>query len=101
MRNSHKSAAKWARLVLDTDKSVDGPVKISMDCMYMHDRSRKFAENKWNPPYLVVVGHRMGRVWAYQTPNKGPYDEAGWLPSKLIEDWDGCGFKEMRIQLKN
>ena len=37
VRNSHKSAAKRARLALDTDKSVDGPVKISTDYMYMHD----------------------------------------------------------------
>ena len=68
--------------------------------MYMHERVGKFAEHRWNPSYLVVVEHRYGRLWAYQTFNKGPNDEANWLPEELIQDWDDCGFKEIRIQLK-
>ena len=87
-------------MVPDIDNSVEGPVKISMDYMYMHDRVGRFSEQKWKPPYLVVVEHRHGRVWAYQTMNKGPHEESGWLPAKLIQDWNDCGFKDARIQLK-
>lgn len=47
-----------------------------------------------------MVEHRHGRIWAYQTPNKGPNDEAYWVLGKLIQDWDDCGFKDVRIQLK-
>ena len=75
-------------------------MEISTDYMYMHDRVGKFSEGKYNPPYLVVVEHKHGRTWAHQTPNKGPHDEAGWLSAKLIQDWDNCGFKEARVQLK-
>ena len=73
-------------MVPDTDKDEKGPVKISMDYMFMHDRVGKHKETKWNPPYLVVVEHKHGRVWAYQTPNKGPHDESSWLPARLIQD---------------
>ena len=100
VRNNHQSAAKRARLVPDTDDSVEGPVKISMDYMYMHERIGKYAEPKWSPPYLVVVEHRYGRVWAYQTPNKGPQEESCWLPGNLFQDWDDSGFKELRVRLK-
>lgn len=86
--------------MLDTGKSTDGPVKISMDYMYLHDRVGRHSETKWNPPYLVVVEHRRGRVWAYQTPNKGPNDDANWLPARLIQDWNDCGIKDVRIQLE-
>ena len=87
-------------MVPDTDISVEGPVKISMGYMYMHERVGKYKEDKSNPPYLVVVEHRHGRIWAYQTPNKGPHEESKWSPSQLIQDWDDCAFKEVVIQLK-
>ena len=38
VRNHHQCANKRARLVPDVDKDADGPVKISMDYMYLHDR---------------------------------------------------------------
>ena len=100
VRADHKNAKLRARLVPDIDKSENGLVKISMDYMYMHDRVGGYKDDKWNPPYLVVVEHRFGRVWAYQTPNKGPHDQASWVLEKLIQDLDNCGFKEVRIQLK-
>ena len=71
-----------------------------MDYMYMHERVGGYAENQWDPPYLVAVEHRHGRVWAYQTPNKGPNDDANWLPTRFVQDWNNCGFKGVRIQLK-
>ena len=100
VRAHHQCARLRAKIVPDTDKSETGPVKISMDYMYMHERIGIYTETKRNPPYLVVVEHRYGRVWAYQTPNKGPNDEACWVLERLIQDWDNCGFKDIRIQLK-
>ena len=100
VRANHKNKQIRASLVPDTDRSTEGLVKISMDYMYLHDRVGRYSDVKWNPPYLVVVEHRQGRVWAYQTPNKGPNDESNWLPATLIQDWNDTGFKDVRIQLK-
>ena len=88
VRNNHQCANRRARLVPDVDTDAHGLVKISMDYMYLHERVGRFKEEKHNPPYLVVVEHKHGRVWAYQTQNKGPNEEACWLPGKLIQDWD-------------
>ena len=46
VRTSHQRVDKRAKLVPDTDQSVDGPVKISMDYMFMHDRIGRFIEHK-------------------------------------------------------
>ena len=100
VRANHQCAKLRAKIVLDTDNNEIGPIKISMDYMYMHERMGQYAESRWNPPYLVVVEHRYGRAWAYQTPNKGPNDEANCVPEKLIQDWDNCGSKDVRLQLK-
>ena len=100
MRAHHQCAKFRTKIVPDTNGSEIGPVKISMVYMYMHERIGVYTETKRNPLYLVVVEHRYGRVWAYKTPNKGPNDEACWVPEKLTQDWDNCGFKDIRIQLK-
>ena len=100
VRANHQRCDKRAKLLPDTDKTINGSVKISMDYMYIRERVGQNKEDKQNPPYLVVVEHRYGRVWAYQTPNKGPHEEAGWLPARVIQDWNDCGFKDVRIQLK-
>ena len=52
VRANHQCARLRAQLVPDTDKSENGPVKISMDYMYIHERVGQFVETKWNPPYL-------------------------------------------------
>ena len=89
-----------AGLVPDTDKSQDGPIKISIDHMYMHERAGRDVESKRDPPYLIVIEHRHGRVWAYQIPNKGHNDETSWFPARFVQDWNNCGFKGVRVQLK-
>ena len=66
----------------------------------MHDRVGRHEETKWNPLYLVMVEHRHSRVWAYQVPNQGPNDDASWLPATMLQHWEDCGYKEMRVQLK-
>ena len=63
VRGNHQRAGIRAKLVPDVDKDTSGSIKISMDYMYMHDRFGKYNDNKWNPPYLVVVEHKHGRVW--------------------------------------
>ena len=65
----------------------------------MRERVGNYTEDKWNPPCLIVVEHRHGRVGAYQAPSKGPNDASWWVPSKLIQDLEDSGFKEARIQL--
>lgn len=100
LRRNHPSKRARAHVVPDTDASNDGPVAISMDYMYMHDRVGQYRDARWNPPYLVVVEHRHGRCWAYQVPNKGHMDGAHWLPKRLIQDWDNSGMKEVKTILK-
>ena len=80
VRRGHPSGQSRAHVVPDTDSSRDGPATISMDYMYMHDRVGKYKDSKFNPPYLVAVEHRYGRVWAYQVQNKGHMDGAHRLP---------------------
>lgn len=100
IRRNHPQQKNRAHIVKDIDMSKEGSVTISMDYMYLHDRIEKYKENGYNPPYLVVVEHRYGMCWAYRLLNKGHMDGAHWLPRRLIQDWDNCGFKEARIILK-
>ena len=82
----------------DVDKGITGPIKISMDYMYLYDRSDRATQA--NNPHLVVVAHKYGLVWAYQLPNKGIMGGAHWLPKRLISDWDSNGMKDAVIPLK-
>ena len=84
VRRNHPSKKSRAHVVPDTDATNEGPVTISMDNVYLHDRVAKYKESRWNPPYLVVVEHRHGRIWAYQTPSKGPNEDVSWPPARLI-----------------
>lgn len=49
VRTSHQRADLRAKLVPDTNKETDGPVKTSMDYMYLHDRIEKHSEDRYNP----------------------------------------------------
>ena len=100
VRCNHQRVDRRARLVPDTDEVVNVFVKISLDDMYLHERVGNYKEDKHNPSYLVALEHKHGRAWSYQTQNKGPTDEACWLPMRFIQDWDDCGFKEMRAQVE-
>ena len=100
VRRDHPSKKPKAHIVADTGESIEGPVTISMDYMYLHDRAWRNRDTKWNPPYLVVIEHRYGRCWAYQVRNKGHLDGAHWLPRRLVQDWDNCGLKDARVVFK-
>ena len=83
------------------DNGLEGPIKVSMDYMYLHERTNKYKETKHNPPHLILVEHRHGRCWAYQVPNKGVHDKASWLPRRIVQDLDNNGLEDAKIQLKS
>ena len=100
VRKAHQRADKRIKLVPDIDNSTEGSVKVRMDYMYLHERLGKHAESRHNPLYLVMVEHRHGRVWTYHVPNKGSHEDVSWLPTRIIQDWETCGYRDMRVQLK-
>ena len=87
-------------IVPDTE-SGKGPIKVSIDCMYLHERRGKYKDVSNNPPHMIMIEHRHGRCWAYRVPNKGVMDDAHWLPEKMIEDLDNSGMRHDGIQLKS
>ena len=84
----------------DTE-SGEGPVKVSMDYMYLHERIGKYIDIQHNPPYLIVVEHKHGRCWAHQVPNKGVNDGAHWVLKRDLMDLENNGMGKSRILLKN
>ena len=97
VRTQHPSKGRNTIIVPDIDRGIIGPTKISMDSMYLHDRGDHKKNEQANPPNLVVVEHKHGRVWAYQVPNKGIMGGSHRLPRWLGSDWDNCGMKEATI----
>lgn len=79
----------------------NGPAKISIDYMYLHERSGKNRETVRNPPHMVMIEHKHGRCWAYRVPNKGVLEEAYWLPERMVQDVDNSGMRHEKIQMKS
>ena len=100
-RHRHPAKGRRTAVVKDTEDSDGKPAKISIDYMYFHDRAGQVAGNAYNPPQLVMVDHKSGRVWAYRVPNKGIMEGASWLPKRIVQDLDNCGYHEVKIQLKS
>ena len=73
---------------------------MSMDYMYLHERSGTNGDTVVNPPHLVVVEHRHGRIWAYRVPNKGVMGEAEWLPKNVIQDLHNSGMQNLTWHVK-
>ena len=80
----------------DTENG-EGPTKVSMDYMYLHERVGEHRDIQHNPPYLIVVEHKFGRCWAYQVPNKGINDGAYWVPRRVLQDFENSGLGDTRI----
>ena len=99
VRHKHQSRGRKATIVPDIETGK-GPTKVSIDYMYLHERSGR-SQEKHNPPYMVMIEHRHGRCWAYQVPNKGVHDRANWLPTRIVQDLDNNGMKDAKIQLKS
>ena len=85
--------------VPDVEAGIDGPIKVSIDYMYLHERVGKFKNTEFNPTQLVMIDHKFGRVWVHRVPNKGVLEEAAWLPKRLIQDIENCGYTNTKIQL--
>lgn len=100
VRDNHQHTGRKNHIVPDTDGKLVGPTKVSLDYMYLHEWQEKRSEGDQNPPHLVTVEHKHGRVWAYRAPNKCIHAEAPWLPKRIAQDWDNVGFKDIAIQLR-
>ena len=100
VRDGHPSKGRRKHIVSEMDGKLVGPTKISLDYMYLHERSDAGKDESQNPPHLVAIEHKFGRVWAYRVPNKGTSGGAAWLPRRFIQDWDNNGMKDAVIQLK-
>ena len=61
MRRNHPRKGRAAHIVPDIDGNAKGPIKVSIDYMYLHDRKNQSGETSWNPPYLIAVEHKHGR----------------------------------------
>ena len=101
VRRKHPRQGRSGHIVPDVDGHKDGPIKLSKDYMYLHDRRSNEGDAQYNPPYLVAIEHRHGRCWAYQVATKGAYGAAHWLPRRMVQDWDNNGFKGVKIHFKS
>ena len=101
VRHAHPSKGRRTVMIRDTENAGDKPAKVSIDYMYLHERSGQGKGCNYNPPQLVMVDHGTGRVWAYRVPNKGILEGAAWLPRRISQDLDNCGYKDIRLQLKS
>ena len=89
-RRGHPTDGRKHKIVPDMEKG-EGPTKVSLDCMYLHERAAKYRDIQHNPPYLVVIEHTFGRCWAHQVPNKGVNDGAHWVPKRVLQDVENSG----------
>ena len=101
VRNHHPSEGRKVMLVPDVENGIGGPITVSIDYMYLHERVRKHKSEENTPPQLVILNHNNGRAWAYRVPNKGVMAGAAWLPTRIIQDLHKCGHEKDRIQLKS
>ena len=100
VRQRHPKVRKHKHLVPDVDGSHEGPTKISLDYMYLNDRRKGEQDVHNNPPQLVMVDHRFGRIWAHRVPNKGIWGKAEWVPWRIIQDLDNSGIQSIKLQVK-
>ena len=98
--DGHPSEGRKAHIVPDTDGKLVGLTKASMDYMYLHERSETGQDEKFNPPHLLMVEHKHGRVWADRVHKKGVNAGASWLPKRIVQDWDNNGMEDALIQFK-
>ena len=100
VRRKHPKKGRTHWMVQDRDGSSEGPVQLSMDYMYFHERLNDSGQTTENPPHLVVVEHHHGRIWAYRVPTKGVMGEAEWLPKRIIQDLHNSGMQNLTWHVK-
>ena len=88
-------------MVIRDVEDVDGRLaKVLIDYMYLHERAGPNKQENYNPPQLIMIDHKSGRVWSYRIPNKGIMEGASWLFKRMVQDLDNCGYADIRIQLE-
>ena len=97
-RRKHPAHGRKNRIVPDVENG-DGPIKVSLDYKYFHERIGKHRDIQHNPPYLVVIEHKFGRCWNHQVPNTGVNDRAHWVPKRVLQDLENSGLGKHRILL--
>ena len=100
MKHKHSKKGRRQAIVNECDGSESGPVKVSMDYFYLHERSGNQRDENYNPPHLAVIEHRRGRIWAYRVPNKGIMGDAKWLPKKIVNDLNDNGMQDVMWHVK-
>ena len=40
-------------------------------------------------------------MWAHRAPNKGILEGAAWLPKRIPQDLDNCGYNDVKLQFKS
>ena len=92
-RKNRPTHGRKGRIVPNTDNG-GGPTKVSMDHMHLHERVGEYRDVQHNPPYWITIGHKLGRRWAHQVPNKAVNDAAHWLPRRVLQDIENNGFRK-------
>lgn len=98
IRGQHPSKGRRSMIVPDVEAGINGPVKVSIDYMYLRERVDKYKEVETSPPQLEMVEHRSGRVWAYRVPNKGVLEGVAWFPERIVQDLNNAGHETNKIQ---
>ena len=100
IRRRHPRKRQHSIKVKDVDGSDEGPTKVSMDYMYLSERSQGDQESANNLPHLVVLDHRHGRLWAHRVPQKGVLGKAEWVPRRVTQDLHNNGMNNVTIHVK-
>ena len=102
-RRGHPTHGCNGRIVQDTE-SGEGPSKVSVEHLYLHERVGKHRDIQHNLPYMIVVEHKIGRCWAHRAPNKAINDGAYWVPRRVLQDIENSGLGDVLVfstQIRN
>ena len=99
IRRNHPKQGRPGRIVPDTE-IWEGPTKVSLDHVYLHNRVGKYRDVQHNLRYLVVIEHTSRRCWAHQVRNKGVNGEAHWVLKRIVQDLENNGLMQSRIMIK-
>ncbi len=50
---------------------------------------------------LVMVNHEDGSAFAYSVPSKGILGESQWITKRMSKDFDNCGNRNSKLQIKS
>ena len=96
----HPRRRKHDVLVPDVDGNNEGRAKISMDYMYLSEKNKRNPEATNNPPHLVVLDHKHGKIWAHKVLHKSALGTTEWVPRKAVQDLHDNGMQHVTIHVK-